>query len=186
MTKHFHALPTPALPGSGVRDRRLRFASPSQPGMAPSAPVLEFSAVCPIVSCKTNSVKTGSGGPHCGPDQAVKKVQGLFRQPEKCRYFCAPQRRKSPRFACRNPCTARLPGHLIPLEAGGCPLELPRPDSGGFDSAQVLRETEDHLPAGRRSDALSFSPPFKGGACLCFLFQNTGPLEPYSAPLSRS
>ena len=42
------------------------------------------------------------------------------------RYFCASVRRKSPRFACRNPCTARLPGHLIPLEASCRPLELPR------------------------------------------------------------
>ena len=31
--------------------------------------------------------------------QAVEKVQGLFRQPEKCRYFPAVQRRKSPRCA---------------------------------------------------------------------------------------
>ncbi len=83
MTTHIHSLPTPALPGSGLRDRRLRFTSASQPGMAPSAPVLEFSAVCPIVYWKANPVKTGSGGPHCGPAQAVKKVQGLFRQPAK-------------------------------------------------------------------------------------------------------
>ena len=99
MTTHIHSLPTPALPGSGLRDRRLRFTSASQPGMAPSAPVLEFSAVCPIVYWKANPVKTGSGGPHCGPAQAVKKVQGLFRQPEKCRYFPTAARRKSSRCA---------------------------------------------------------------------------------------
>ena len=46
--------------------------------------------------------------------------------------------RKSPSFACRKPCTASLPGHLILFEAGGCPLELPRPNSGGFYSAQFF------------------------------------------------
>ena len=50
----------------------------------------------------------------------------LGRSLLKFRYFCAAQRRKSPRSACRKPCKARLPGHLIPFEAGGCPLELPR------------------------------------------------------------
>ena len=39
------------------------------------------------------------GVPETGTPQAVKKVQGLFRQPEKCRYFPAVQRRKSPRCA---------------------------------------------------------------------------------------
>ena len=74
--------------------------------------------------------------------QAVEKVPGLFRQPEKCRYFCAALRRKSPRFACRNPCTARLPGHLIPLEAGCRPLELPRPNLSGFISTEVFNKLE--------------------------------------------
>ena len=45
----------------------------------------------------------------------------------KCRYFCAALRRKSPRFACRNPCAARLPGHLLPFEAGPSPPAAPRP-----------------------------------------------------------
>ena len=54
----------------------------------------------------------------------------------------APQRRKSPRFACRKHCTASLPGHLIPFSAGRCPLELSRPVSGGFDSAQFFRKPE--------------------------------------------
>ena len=137
----------------------------------------------PVLPQKANRTTSLPGG---GP-QAVTKSKDFSDSLQKCRYFCAPQRRKSPRFACRNPCTARLPGHLSPLEAGGCPLELPRPDSGGFYSAQVLRETEDHLPSGRRSDVLSFSPPLKDTEHgLCFLFQNAGPLEPYSAPLSRS
>ena len=52
--------------------------------------------------------------------------------------FAPQQRRKSPRFACRNPCTARLPGHLIPFEAGGCPLELPRPNLRGIISTEVF------------------------------------------------
>ena len=70
----------------------------------------------------------------------------------KCRYFCAALRRKSPRFACRNPCAARLPEHLIPFEAGGCPLELPRPDAGGSDSAQVFDKLRrDGAPVGAPS-----------------------------------
>ena len=52
--------------------------------------------------------------------------------------FCAAQRHKSPRFARRKPCTTRLPGHLIPFEAGGCPLELPRPDLGDSCSTMFL------------------------------------------------
>ena len=39
------------------------------------------------------------------------------------------QRCKSSRSDYRKPYTARLPGHLIPFEAGACPLELPRPDA---------------------------------------------------------
>ena len=33
-------------------------------------------------------------------------------------------------------------GDVIPFQAGCRPLELPRPDSGGFYSAQVFRQTE--------------------------------------------
>ena len=84
-----------------------------------------------------------------------KKSRNFFDSLKKCRYFCAAQRRKSPRFACRNPCTARLPGHLIPFEAGGCPLELPRLDSGRFYSAQVFRQT-----AAKGSEKI-------GAFCLC-------------------
>ena len=34
-----------------------------------------------------------------------------------------------------------LPGHSIPREAGGCPLALPRPDTGGFCSTEVFRQS---------------------------------------------
>src|SRR5699024_10278717 len=51
---------------------------------------------------------------------------------QKCRYFPAATRRKSPRSARREPCRARFPGHSIPLEAGCRPLELPRQSSGKF------------------------------------------------------
>ena len=77
----------------------------------------------PVIKCKQ--------GPHrnCrwGPRSLSEKSQYLSDRLQKCRYFCAAQRRKSPCFARRNPCTARLPGHSIPFEAGGCPLELPPP-----------------------------------------------------------
>lgn len=49
-----------------------------------------------------------------------------------------PQRWKSPPFACRNPCTAGVPGHLIPFGAGGCPLEFPRLNLSRFISAEVF------------------------------------------------
>ena len=55
------------------------------------------------------------------------------KQSIKCRYFCAAQRRKSPRFACRKPCTANLPGHLTPFEAGSCP---PPPANPRADSSK--------------------------------------------------
>ena len=84
-----------------------------------------------------------NGSPPSGlPFRLSKKSKDFSDSLQKCHYFCAAVRRKSPRFARRNPCTARLPGHLIPFEAGGCPLELPRPVSGGFDSAQVFRHDE--------------------------------------------
>ena len=71
-----------------------------------------------------------------------RKVLGLFRQPEKCRYFCAAQRRKSPRSARRGPCTAGPPRHSIPFEAGGCPLELPRPNPDRFYPTEPFQQAE--------------------------------------------
>src|SRR5699024_4202219 len=48
-----------------------------------------------------------------------KKSLDFFDSLQKCRYFRAAQRRKSPRSALRTPCTARRPGHSFPREAGG-------------------------------------------------------------------
>ncbi len=76
-----------------------------------------------------------------------KKSVDFFDRLKKCRYFRAAQRRKSPRSAGRKPCCARLPGHLIPCEAGGCPLALPRPDTARFCSTEVFRHAEKQRPA---------------------------------------
>ena len=86
------------------------------------------------------------------PRRLSEKSKNFSDSLQKCRYFCAAIRRKSPRFACRKPCTARIPGHLIPLEAGCCPLELPRPDAGGFDAARVF----DKLKRGQVMDLSPF------------------------------
>ena len=88
--------------------------------------------VCPPApgtpSCTMTGTETGRQQRWRPVLRLSKKSKDFSDSLQKCRYFCAPQRRKSPRFACRNPCTARFPGHLIPFEAGRCPPELPRPD----------------------------------------------------------
>ena len=38
----------------------------------------------------------------------------------------------------REPCCARLPGHLIPFEAGCRPLEPPLPNLSGFTYTEVF------------------------------------------------
>ena len=59
------------------------------------------------------------------------------------------QRCKSSRSDYRKPYTARLPGHLIPFEAGTCPLELPRPDARRrFYPAQAFPKAEAHRNCG--------------------------------------
>ena len=80
-------------------------------------------------SCSIKMFEQTSAGP------------ALMAGPVKCRYFCAAQRRKSPRSARRKPCAARLPGHLIPFEAGRCPLELPRPGRDSSCSIKMFEQT---------------------------------------------
>ena len=74
-----------------------------------------------------------------------KKSEDFSDSLQKCRYFCAAVRRKSPRFACRKPCTARFPGHLIPFEAGGCP---PRAPPALSQAHFILRRFSDKLRRG--------------------------------------
>ena len=81
---------------------------------------------------------TGARKPRFRALRLSEKSRNFSDSLQKCRYFCAAVRRKSPRFACRKPCTARLPRHLIPFEAGGCPLELPRPNLRGIISTEVF------------------------------------------------
>lgn len=74
------------------------------------------------------------------PSRLLKKSIDFFDSLQKCRYFCAAQRHKSPRFARRKPCCARQCGAFDPIRGGRCPLELPRlsstfcsHDEGFFD-----------------------------------------------------
>ena len=64
--------------------------------------------------------------------QAVEKVPGLFRQPEKMpilSHRCAVEKSS---LCSLNALLSKAFRALIPLEAGCRPLELPRQYSGGF------------------------------------------------------
>ena len=115
----------------------------------------------PLPGCIGTDKHTERPAPQAGRSvcfRLSKKSLDFFDSLQKCRYFRAAQRRKSPRSAPRKPCTARLPGHSIPREAGGCPLALPRPDTGGFCSTEFFRHV---LKKGTPAGSL-LSSPFSG------------------------
>ena len=113
---------------------RPRAASPRPCGAATWACELKMKEEAGVTSRCMPPGAGERGRRLCVLRQARQAHDLLGRSLLKCVTFAPHSGAKVPRSACRKPCKARLPGHLIPFEAGGCPLELPRQTRADFVS----------------------------------------------------